>query len=120
MVNLSYPLARVLGYAIAACWVALSLAHVAWAADCSGINPKASKSLGDFALPTDHPCVAKMSHGFPIPDPACTPGAINPTLTLDVLRNPDFRTSCVRDKATTAHKKAETYDWYGVQHPNQN
>ena len=38
----------------------------------------------------------------------------------DVLRSPDFRTSCLRDKATSAHAKTTTYDWYGEPHPAHN
>jgi len=85
-----------------------------------GIDAKASTPLGEFRLPSSQKCVGKMSHGFPIPDPRCTPGATNATLTLDVLKSARFTTRCVRDKATSAQKKANTYDWYGVQHPEHN
>lgn len=61
-----------------------------------------------------------MSHGFPIPDPDCTPGAFNPTVTVEILKRPSFRTDCLRDKVTSAAKKAQTYDWYDVQHPVSN
>jgi len=57
---------------------------------------------------------------YPVPDPRCTPGAINPTLTIDILRDPAFRTTCVRDNATTAAQKAGTYSWYQVSHPQNN
>ena len=40
--------------------------------------------------------------------------------SLSVLKNPQFVTDCLRDKATTAKKKAEAYDWYGVKHPTNN
>jgi hypothetical protein len=58
--------------------------------------------------------------GYPIPDPACTPGAANPTVTLDVLRSGDFKTPCERDTASSAHEKATTYDEYNIQHPANN
>jgi len=58
--------------------------------------------------------------GFLLPDPKCTPGAINPTLTLDVLKDPQFTTKCVRDKATTAQEKFVTYRWYGLNKPAGN
>jgi len=61
-----------------------------------------------------------MSNGLPIPDPSCTPGAINHTVTLDTLRNPKFRTACLRDRATSAATKAKTYNWYKIKHPTQN
>jgi hypothetical protein len=72
------------------------------------------------SLPPAQACSPVISNGFPIPDPACTPGAVNPTLSLDVLRNPTFRTTCVRDMATSAAEKKVTYDWYGIERPADN
>jgi hypothetical protein len=71
-------------------------------------------------LPPAGKCTTRMSHGYPIPDPICTPGAINPTVTTDVLRNPEFRTRCIRNQATSEHEKFETYYWYDIQHPYHN
>ena len=96
------------------------------AANCFSIDPKADKPLAADTLPPTHACHARMSHGLPIPDPTCSPGATNPTITIQILRTATqppatgFRTSCVRDKATSAHAKAATYDWYGVPHPAHN
>jgi hypothetical protein len=39
-------------------------------------------------------------------------GAINPTLTIAVLRDRSFTTRCVRDAATTEEEKATIYKWY--------
>jgi hypothetical protein len=39
---------------------------------------------------------------------------------VKVLRDPDFRTSCVRDNATTASEKASTYDLYSIRHLDNN
>jgi len=61
-----------------------------------------------------------MNNGFPIPDPACTPGAVNPTVTTDVLRQKTFTTKCVRDVATSPHEKTGTYLWYNFKHPANN
>ncbi len=47
-------------------------------------------------------------------------GAINPTVTVDVLRDPNFTTKCERDHAASAEDKAKTYDWYGIEHPTHN
>ena len=47
----------------------------------------------------------KAANGFPLPDPKCTPGAINPTLTAKVLQDPAFVTKCVRNDATTEELK---------------
>jgi hypothetical protein len=59
-------------------------------------------------------------NGLPIPDSACTPGAINPTVTIAVLRDPAFRTACIRQQVTTAQQKAQTYRWYSIPHPANN
>jgi hypothetical protein len=59
-------------------------------------------------------------HGFGVPDPRCTPGAFNPTLTLEILKNPLFRTGCVRDCVTSGQQKQVTYGWYGITHPQGN
>jgi hypothetical protein len=65
-------------------------------------------------------CKAGSVSGFPIPDPNCTPGGENPTVTLDVLRNSVFRTACIRNCVTTEQKKHVTYGWYGVTSPPNN
>jgi hypothetical protein len=84
------------------------------------IDVNAARSLGLVILPPPFGCTTRMSNGFPIPDPNCTPGAINPTLTAMVLRNPTFTTKCVRDNATSASQKAGTYTWYHIPHPKNN
>ena len=85
-----------------------------------GIEGKASEPMHQVGAPAPKSCNTRMSHGYPIPDPACTPGAVNPTLTLDVLKNPKFRTTCARDVATSASAKAKTYLWYNYKHPQNN
>jgi hypothetical protein len=67
-----------------------------------------------------HACQTGTRNGFPIPDPNCTPGAINPTVSEAVLRNPGFRTRCVRDCVTSIGGKSATYDMYGISHPAHN
>jgi len=61
-----------------------------------------------------------MKHGYPVPDPKCTPGAFNPTVTLEILRDRNYRTSCARDSATKPREKYITYSWYGIPHPASN
>lgn len=58
--------------------------------------------------------------GLPIPDPNCTPGAINPSYTLEVLKDPQFTTKCTRDQGTTAQDKYRAYRWYSMEHPPNN
>jgi hypothetical protein len=106
---------------IAAIGVAITLlAGASSAADCAGIDPLASRSMRANSRPSPGSCHVGISDGVPIPDPSCTPGAINPTVTLDVLRRPDFRTACVRDQATSHKEKMIVYEWYGLPHPAQN
>jgi hypothetical protein len=57
---------------------------------------------------------------LPLPDPSCTPGSINPTVTVEVLKRPDFRTSCLRNHVTSEQQKAGTYEWYDIPHPTHN
>lgn len=96
---------------------------LAAALNCSAfhIDPLASQSFAPTAA-THAPgsCHVRMSHGYPIPDPACTPGAINPTVTAKVLRNPAFRTACVRDMVTSESRKRVVYLWYGIAPPSNN
>jgi hypothetical protein len=79
-----------------------------------------STPLRAVAPPPSQSCTTRVSNGFPIPDPNCTPGAINPTLTIEVLRDPRFTTRCVRDAATKEEEKVTTYEWYHVARPSNN
>jgi hypothetical protein len=77
--------------------------------------------LQAVALPPQKVCTQRVvPRGFILPDPACTPGAINPTVTINVLQDPNYRTSCTRDGATSAAQKNKTYGWYGLPHPANN
>jgi hypothetical protein len=55
-----------------------------------------------------------------VPDPKCTPGAVNPTVTLQVLSDPNFRTGCIRNCVTSERDKSGTYRLYGIPHPVNN
>jgi hypothetical protein len=98
----------------------LLLACPAVAADeCLGVDPQASTPLSEATKTQD--CHVRMSPtGYPLPDPDCTPGAVNPTVNANVLRNPSFRTNCVRDGATTAAEKRSVYAAYGITPPKKN
>ena len=90
--------------------------------NCSrfNIDDTASRPLHRVMVPPLRACKTVLSHGYPIPDPHCTPGAINPTVTTSVLEDPGFRTRCVRNDDTTEHQKTATYRWYGINHPSHN
>jgi hypothetical protein len=89
-------------------------------ADCPvpAVNPQASRPLGRAA--NRAPCRVRTRNGLPLPDPICTPGAINPTVTLDVLRSKSFRTGCVRNCTTSQRDRLATYRRYGIEHPKGN
>ena len=84
------------------------------------INVTASTSLGHPSSAAGQSCSVRTSNGFSLPDPMCTPGAINPTVTAEVLQDPSFRTDCVRSHATSESQKDGTYALYGIPHPTQN
>ncbi len=102
------------------CLVLFAPSTVLAASICTGVNPKASTSFGDPNYWANHSCTTEIRNGFPMPDPNCTPGAIDPTVTLRLLKSTGFRTSCVRDRATTANAKAATYNTYNLPHPANN
>jgi hypothetical protein len=99
----------------------LLLAGPAVAADqCLGVDPKASVSFGVATAKTSDCHVWVTRDNVPLPDPACTPGAVNPTVTADILRDPAFRTRCVRDGATSPEQKRSTYGDYKTARPAHN
>ncbi|MEA2917697.1 MAG: hypothetical protein QOJ15_9778, partial [Bradyrhizobium sp.] len=61
-----------------------------------------------------------IKNGLLLPDPSCSPGAVNPTLTLAVLKTKGFTTKCVRDQASSPHEKQQTYGWYKIKKPANN
>lgn len=85
-----------------------------------GINVDGDAPLGFIFGEDDGQCHPRMSHGYPLPDSGCTPGAANPTLTLQVLEDPRFRTGYVRNQATSAAKKNKIYAWYAITKPRNN
>ena len=84
------------------------------------INPKASEPLKTVTLPPANGCTPRESNGHPIPDPNCSPGAINPTITLKILKTKGFTTKCLRNLATSPREKAKTYGWYNIERPTNN
>jgi hypothetical protein len=81
-----------------------------------------TQALASWSQPAAGQCrPRRAANGDPLPDPACTPGAVNPSLTLPVLQDAAFKTGpCVRDKATSAQAKSKTYGWYGLAPPPGN
>jgi hypothetical protein len=84
------------------------------------IDVNGDKPLTTVTLPPSKKCKTRKKNDFLLPDPNCTPGAINETLTLDVMTNKGFGTDCVRNQATSADKKLDTYTWYKARKPVTN
>jgi len=84
----------------------------------ASVKATASQALGPSD--TSQGCSTQTKEGFPVPDPKCTPGAINPTVTLAVLKDSAFRTACIRDCVTSEAEKSDTYGLYGIPHPKDN
>jgi len=70
--------------------------------------------------PRDETCTATTKNGLQIPDPVCTPGGINPSVTLETLRNSQWRTDCIRNCKTSEAKKRLAYAWYKTGRPRGN
>jgi hypothetical protein len=84
------------------------------------IDPEGSEPLQNVSLPPNSTCKPRVKNGLPLPDPSCSPGAINPTLTVAVLKTKGFTTKCVRDQSTSAAEKHQTYGWYKIKPPAHN
>ena len=88
---------------------------------CSSLSLSCSSQyFVDWNPPQDGKCRTQMSHGFPIPDPRCTPGGINPTVSVSVMRDAAWRTRCVRNCETSESVKRQVYGWYSVIAPRRN
>ena len=97
----------------------LAIGSVHAAPGCpTGVDPKASTPFA--AATASASCSPRTRNGYPLPDPTCTPGAINPTVTLAVLQSGTFKTPCERNRASSATQKATTYPEYGVPPPANN
>ncbi len=90
-------------------------------ADCSALGIRCeSQYLAGWSAPGAGSCAIVVRGGNTFPDPRCTPGGINPSITAETLRDPDFRTRCDRNCATSEAEKHVTYGWYGVAKPPEN
>lgn len=79
-----------------------------------------SQYFASWRQPDDEACSTMLRRGYPVPDPRCTPGGIDPSITTNVLRNPSWRTACVRNRETSEAEKHIAYRWYGIQVPRRN
>jgi len=79
-----------------------------------------SQYLDSWTEPAFRSCKIEMRNGYPIPDLRCTPGGVNPSITVDVLRNRAFRTRTTRNCESSESMKHIAYGWYGIPKPRQN
>jgi len=86
----------------------------------NNIEDTNSTPLRGVKLPPTKKCMFRTSHGFPIPDPDCTPGAVHSEVTANILSDLQFRTACLRNRTSTPSDKAVTYSWYGLDRPKEN
>ena len=76
--------------------------------------------LAAWQEPEPGTCTVGSREGYPVPDPRCTPGGIDPSVTADTLRDPAWRTRCLRDCQTSEGEKHVTYSWYSLPRPRGN
>lgn len=79
-----------------------------------------SEYFSSWTEPVGTSCRIGLNDGYPVPDPRCTPGGINPSVSLDVLRDPRWRTRSVRNCENSEAQKHIAYRWYDVQKPRIN
>lgn len=90
-------------------------------AACDGLGLTCeSRYFAAWQQPEAAGCAVGTSHGYPVPDPRCTPGGVNPSVTEEVLRSPSWRTRCLRNCQSSEAEKHVTYGWYRIQKPKGN
>jgi hypothetical protein len=90
--------------------------------NCSALGvARSSQYFAAWTAPSGrHTCRVRSKNGYPEPDPRCTPGGANPSVKLDTLRSPSWRTGCVRNCESTEAQKHIVYKWYGIAVPRDN
>lgn len=79
-----------------------------------------SKYFLPWQEPVDRTCTFRVRNSYPMPDPGCTPGGVDPSVTAETLRDPDWRTGCVRNCQTSEAEKHVAYRWYNIRKPRAN
>ena len=88
---------------------------------CGALRIKCDSSyFHQWQTPAENVCRTKMRNGYPVPDAGCTPGGIDASVTAEVLRDPAWRTACVRNCKVSEAEKHVTYKWYGTRKPRAN
>ena len=79
-----------------------------------------SEYLTPWQEPIDNGCTPSMRNGYPVPDPRCTPGGVDPSVTAETLRDRHWRTGCIRNCQTSEAEKHVAYTWYNLRRPRAN
>src|SRR5277367_4902522 len=88
---------------------------------CGALGIKCDSSyFQQWQTPAENACSTKMRNGYPVPDAGCTPGGIDASVTAEVLRDPAWRTACIRNCQVSEAEKHVTYKWYGIRKPRAN
>lgn len=88
---------------------------------CSNLGVSCSSQyFATWSWPADGSCHATLRNGYPEPDLRCTPGGVDPTVTADILRDPAWRTKCIRNCQSSSAQKRAAYEWYGLPEPQGN
>lgn len=90
-------------------------------AGCSSLGISCeSQYFSAWQQPADGACTPRTSNGYPVPDPNCTPGGINPSVTLSTLTDPAWTTKCIRNCESSESQKHIAYGWYSLTNPPNN
>jgi hypothetical protein len=88
---------------------------------CAALNITcASQYFAAWRSPAGGTCIPRTSNGYPVPDPKCTPGGINPSVSESTLTDPAWRTRCIRNCESSESQKHVTYGWYSLASPPNN
>lgn len=88
---------------------------------CAALNLTCgSQYFSDWRKPSDGACSFRASNGYPVPDPSCTPGGVNPSVTEATLADRSWTTKCLRDCETSEAQKHQAYYWYSQPRPRGN
>lgn len=79
-----------------------------------------SEYFRQWQEPASSSCTPSTRRGYLIPDRRCTPGGIDRSVTVNVLRDSKWRTRCIRNCETSEQEKHVAYSWYGIQKPRGN
>lgn len=79
-----------------------------------------SKYFSNWEEPEVAACAVRVKNGYPVPDPRCTPGGVNPSISIEVLRDSRWRTRSIRNCESSESMKHIAYRWYEIQKPRIN